>query len=426
MSTNQQVSSSSLSKNDLSQTITDRFDVLLSQSSIQQALSFIEADSENTLQEQIAITAIPAPSFQEDERGRDYKRRLEELGLVDVTIDEEGNVFGRRPGVGDGPVLFVSSHLDTVFPAGTDTVARERDGRYYAPGISDNGRGLAGVLAILRALNHAGIQTQGDLIFGATVGEEGVGDLRGAKAFFRHHADIDGFISIEPGEPSRTTYLATGSRRYRVTYQGKGGHSYGDFGIPSAIHALGRAIAMIAEVKVPADPKTTFTVGEISGGTSVNTIAATATMLVDMRSSSQEELARLEEQVLQLIEQAAVLENERWGARDIQVHVERIGDRPGGAQSADAPIVQASLAASLALGDDAILDDAASTDSNVPISLRIPAVTLGGGGISGGLHTLEEFFDPTDAHKGIQKIFLTVVGLVGVADVVDAILPKRV
>lgn len=401
-----------------------RYRRLLEDGKIQQALAFIETDNDRTLQDQINITEIPAPSFQEEARAAYYKRCLESFGLQDVCTDAEGNVFGVRPGVSGGPVVFVSSHLDTVFPEGTDTAVHERDGKFYAPGISDDGRGLAVVLSLLRAFREANIETCGDVIFGATVGEEGIGDLRGVKAFFRDHPTVDGFISIEPGDPSRSTYLATGSRRYRVRYLGPGGHSYGDFGTPSAIHALGRAIALFADLAVPADPKTTFTVGEISGGTSVNTIAAEATMMVDMRSSSQTELAKLEQQFLRVTKRAAELENLRWGREAIEVDVELVGDRPAGSQAPDAPIVQAALAASAAVDELPILDEAKSTDANVPISLGIPAVTLGGGGGSGGMHTLEEYFDPTDAHRGVQKVFLTVVGLVGVANVSLPILSK--
>jgi len=398
------------------------YELLLKDPKIIEGLNFIQSDNENTLNEQIEITEIPAPTFKEQERGEDYKRRLIELGLKNVQTDRVGNVYGIRPGTGNGPKLFVSAHLDTVFPEGTDVAVKRKDGRVYAPGISDDGRGLAVVLSLIRALDRANIQTVGDIIFGATVGEEGLGDLRGVKTFFQDHDDIDGFISIEPGDPSRNTYLATGSHRYSVTYKGPGGHSYGAFGVPSAIHALGRAIAKISDLHTPDDPKTTFTVGTIQGGTSVNTIAANATMVIDMRSTSQDELLKLEEKVLSIIDQAKEEENKRWNQDLITVDVQLVGKRPAGSQPADAPIVQAAMAASIALGFDAILGEPSSTDANVPISLGIPAVTLGGGGKFGGAHTLGEYFDPTDAFYGVQKIFLTILGLVGVDQVSDPIL----
>jgi tripeptide aminopeptidase len=409
----------------ISPVVHDTYDKLFADEKVQAALAFIRSDNEQTMEDQIQITEIPAPPFHERRRGEYYKARLEALGLKDVRFDDEGNVFGLRPGTGSGPTMFVCAHLDTVFPEGTDTTVTQRDGKYFAPGIADDGRGLAVVLSLVRALQQTGLKTHGDILFGATVGEEGLGDLRGVKAFFRDNPGIDGFISIEPGEPSRTTYLATGSHRYRVTYRGPGGHSFGAFGTPSAIHALGRAIAMISDITVPEDPKTTFTVGEIRGGTSINTIAAEATMMIDMRSNSEEELRKLEAQVLDILQKAADDENRRWGRDSIRVEIELVGNRPAGSQPADAVIVQAAMAATKALGFEPELDEPHSTDSNVPISLGIPAVTLGGGGTAEGFHTLDEWFDPTDAYYGVQKILLTILGLVGVQGVSEPLLQRR-
>jgi acetylornithine deacetylase/succinyl-diaminopimelate desuccinylase-like protein len=281
------------------------------------------------------------------------------------------------------------------------------------------------VLTLLRAIELAGIHTNGDILFGATVGEEGLGDLNGVKALFENNLDIDGFISIEPGSPERITYLGTGSRRYHVTYTGPGGHSFGDFGKPSAIHALGRAISAISDIQTPEEPKTTFNVGTIGGGTSVNTISAHAEMLIDMRSVSPAALTDLEEKVIDILKKSAEDENKRWETNEIQVQIKQVGDRPAGSQPKDSKIVQAALASAEALGFEPILDEPSSTDSNVPISLKIPAVTLGGGGKSGGCHTLEEYYDPTDAFYGVQKIFLTMLGLVGVENVCQPLLHKK-
>jgi acetylornithine deacetylase/succinyl-diaminopimelate desuccinylase-like protein len=252
-----------------------------------------------------------------------------------------------------------------------------------------------------------------------------LGDLRGVKAIFRDRQDIDGFISIEPGKPSLTIYLGTGSRRYSITYKGPGGHSYIAFGIPSAIHALGRAIAKISDLRVPEDPKSTFTVGTISGGTSVNTIAAEASMLLDLRSNSPEELSKLEEKALAMLNEAADEENEHWKSDAIQVDIKLVGDRPAGTQSSEAIIVQAALASTEAIGFAPELSQPSSTDANVPISLGIPAVTLSGGGASGGAHTLEEWFDPTDAHYGVQRVFLAILGLVGIENIIEPLLQKK-
>jgi tripeptide aminopeptidase len=409
----------------ISEHVKEVYDLLLKDEKIQEGLSFIESENDNTTKNQIEVTRIPAPTFQEEVRGKFYKKRLEELGLQNITVDKVGNVFGIRRGTGNGPRLAVCAHLDTVFPKETDITVREEDGKVFAPGIADDGRGLAVVLTLLKVFNQVGIQTKGDILFGATVGEEGLGDLNGVKALFQHRTDIDGFISIEPGNPARTTYLGTGSHRYRVTFKGPGGHSFGDFGLPSAIHAMGRAIAGISDIETPADPKTTFTIGTVSGGTSVNTIAAEATMLVDLRSTSQEELLKLEDKALAIIHQAVEDENKRWNTNALSVDLTLVGDRPAGEQSADAFIVQASAAASKAIGCEPGLEPPSSTDSNVPISLGIPAVTLGGGGTFGGAHTLQEYFDATDAYYGVQKVFLTILGLVGVDQLHAPLLEKR-
>lgn len=425
--------------------VSDRIQEIMGQvsahSDVRRALAWIHADVERTIEEQIELTEIAAPSFQEALRGERFKEKLEALFLEDVCIDPVGNVTGIRRGVGDGPTLLICAHLDTVFPAGTDVSVKRREGRLFAPGIADDGRGLATVLGLARALQESGIKTRGDILFGATVGEEGLGDLRGVKALFGGHTQakpaqagltsadyvprIDGFISIEPGSPSRTTYLATGSRRYRITFHGQGGHSFGDFGTPSAIHALGRAIANIADLRPPRDPKTTFNVGEISGGTSVNTIAQRASMLLDLRSNSLAELSALEEQALCAVRAACDEENRGVDRPKLRVEIEKIGDRPAGEQSPDAPIVRASLAAARVLGLEPVLDQAQSTDANVPIQLGIPSVTLGGGGDCGGMHTLEEFFDPRGSHVGVQHAFLTMLALVGVRDAWEPLLENR-
>ncbi|WP_083511428.1 M20/M25/M40 family metallo-hydrolase [Alicyclobacillus acidiphilus] len=395
------------------------FEKMLRDERVRRAMAVIEADDERTLREQIELTQIPAPPFQEKVRGEAYRDRLLALGLKDVHVDAEGNVHGVRKGVGGGPTVFVCAHLDTVFPEGTDTVVRDRDGKYFAPGIADDGRGLAAVLAILRGFEAAGIATRGDVMFGATVGEEGLGDLRGVKALFRNGPKIDAFISIEPGDAGAITYLATGSRRYRVTFRGPGGHSYGDFGKPSAIHAMGRAIAAIGDIEVPDEPKTTFTVGEVRGGTSVNTIAAEAEMMVDMRSTSEAALDALEAKVLKLIDEAVERENRRWGSDAIRVEKVLMGNRPSGSQPEDAAIVRVAAAAAIAMGKEPVLLGPSSTDANVPIHLGVPALTLHGGGDFGGIHTLDEYFEPKNAFAGVQHVFLTVLGLVGVEGVIE-------
>ena len=392
---------------------------------VQKGLAFLEADHQNTITDQIAITEIPAPPFKETKRARYYLERLQSIGLSDVAEDSEGNVFGTYKGSGDGPRIFVSAHLDTVFNEGTDTTVQKKEGRLYAPGIADNSRGLAALLSVIRALKETGIQTVGDIVFGGDVGEEGLGDLRGMKAFFRARQDIDAYITVDGVKEQVITYLATGSRRYEVTFHGPGGHSWNAFGLPSAIHALGRAIAKIGNIVTPSDPKTTFTVGTITGGTSVNSIAAEASMLVDLRSASETELKTLENNMLALLEEAATEENSRWNSNAIKVSSKIVGDRPAGQQSPDSPLVQAVWAATQAVGLVPEFGPASSTDANLPMSLGIPSIRLCGGGAEGLNHSLEEWYDPKDGYRGPQKIFMALLGLVGVAGLTEPILPLR-
>lgn len=394
---------------------------------VKKGLSFLEADDANTLDDQKKMTVIPAPPFKEQKRAEYYRNRLHELGLQDVRIDSEGNAIGVRRGSGNGPKLVVSAHLDTVFPEGTDVSIKEKDGRLYAPGIADDTRGLAEILSIIRALNATGIKTVGDIWFVGTVGEEGLGDLRGVKALFRDNKDIDGFITIEsPGRGINSIgRVMVGSRRFRVTFKGPGGHSFGAFGLPSAIHALGRAVAKISEVQTPKSPKTTFTVGTISGGISTNSIAGEAAMQIDMRSSDMESLQKLEAEVMAHIKQAAAEENTRWGATSINVDIKLIGDRPAGSVPYDSPVTQASALAIQTVGFPKIVFGEGSTDANLAVSLGIPATRLSSGGRSGGTHSFNEWYLPQLAYVGPQASFLTTLGLVGIEGVNQPILPKR-
>ena len=395
---------------------------------VKSALAAIQRDDELTLKEQIELNEIEAPPFKEQKRAADFLRRVRALGISDAKIDSEGNVIGTRRGSGKGPRLIVSAHLDTVFPEGTDVKVKQKDGRYYAPGIYDDARGLAVVLQVLRTLNETKIETVGDLVFVGTVGEEELGDLRGVKALFRDDRRIDGFISVDGVQVWRVVYAATGSRRYKIAFVGPGGHSFSAFGLPSATHTMGRAIAKISEVRTPANPKTTFTVGTVTGGTSVNAIAAQAELGLDMRSDSAEELKKLEASILPLMQQAADEENRRWGAKpeqQIKVELKLVGDRPAGAQTYESPVVDTARAALGTLGLEAKSIAASSTDSNLPISLGIPAATLGGGGQGSGSHSPGEWYQPVDAWQGPQKLLLTVLGLVGVQGSSAPLLPVR-
>ncbi len=402
----------------------DRLTAISGDAAVRSALSFLEADAGRTLDEQKALTSIPAPPFKEQARAAYFRDRLAEAGIDDARIDTEGNVIGVRPG-SRGPTLVLSAHIDTVFPQGTDLTITEKDGKLYAPGIRDDSRGLAAVLSVARAFNRARLRTVGNVWFVGTVGEEALGNLRGVRALFRDHAGIDGFISIDGGEMGRITIGATGSRRFRVTYKGPGGHSFGAFGQPSAVHAMGRAIAKISDLRTPSDPKTTFNVGRVRGGTGATAIAEDAVMDVDVRSNSDEELQRIAATVVAIIEQAARDENARWGSERLEVAIENIGDRPAGAQAKESSIVRAAVAALGVMGITELNYGSSSTDCNIPISLGIPAIALPGGGRSGGNHALTEWYDPQLGHLGPQAALLTVLALCGIEGLTQPSLQQR-
>lgn len=412
-------------KDVISTEIKQVYEKFMKATNIRQAMDFMKEDHAQTVEEQITITEIPAPPFQEHVRAKDFMRRLKDLGLKDVQMDDEGNVFGIRPGTGKGPKVFMSAHLDTVFPEGTDTTVREEDGVLYAPGISDDTRGLAEVLSIIRACNEIDLKNVGDIVFGGTVGEEGAGDLRGVKAFFTDQSDIDGFLSIDGPRIDNIVYLGTGSYRYTINYTGPGGHSFGAFGTPSAIHALGRAVAAIADLQTKTEPKTTFTVGEINGGTTVNAIAEKASMNVDLRSNDQKELDVLRKRFLTIVQEAADAENKRWNTDTLTVDVDLFGNRPPAFQEKEGEIIQCAQQALMIMERTPELSQPSSTDANYPMSLGIPSLALGRGGNAGGTHTLGEWYDPTDAYVAVQKNFLTLIGLVGVAGISEPLLPIK-
>ena len=386
----------------------------------------IKADDEAAFAEQKRITEIPAPPYKEKVRAEYFLKRMQELGFKDASIDTEGNVIALRRGSGGRPRLVVSAHLDTVFPEGTDVTVKEKDGVTLAPGIGDDSRGLAALLSLIKAVNANGIATVGDIMFVGTVGEEELGNLRGVKALFRDHGDIDGFISIDGLGVTRIVNQATGSHRYEMIFKGPGGHSFQEFGLPSAIHAMGRAIAKISDLQTPSDPKTTFTVGTVSGGTSVNAIASEARMAVDMRSDSTDELLKLEARLLDLVRQALAEENARWKSDRMTVEIRLIGDRPAGIVAMDSPIVQASQRAVTVLtGKPRVTFAGSSTDSNLAMSLGIPAVTIGGGGEGGNWHSRNEWYKPVDPWLGPQSALLTILVLAGLDGVTKPALAVR-
>ena len=395
---------------------------LLRCNAVQEAFRFLKEDDERALQETLEMCQIPAPSYQEEKKAEYVFHKMQEAGLEDVHIDEVGNVLGVRKGNGNGPRIVLAGHTDTVFPMETDLTLKQDGNRYSCPGIGDDTSAVAELLSIARAMNAVGIRGEGDIVFCANVCEEGLGDLRGTKHVFgvdgsaRH--PFDGFISIDDKNTSGIIYQAVGSERYLVTFHGTGGHSYTGFGIPSPIHAMGRAIAKISDFQVPSAPKTTFTVGVVNGGSSVNVIAEESSMLVDMRSLDANALAELSAKFHKAVEEAVEEENARWGlgindSDCITVTFEQKGKRPAGTQEKQCQIVQAANVANQVIGMETLYIGAASTDANIPISLGIPAITVGWGGKGGGEHTIHEWYEHTETWKGPQRDLLLLLALSG-------------
>jgi tripeptide aminopeptidase len=391
---------------------TDIGSQLLQEPAVKAAIDRLKRREPQLVDEQIQLCEIPAPPFKEARRAEAVRQSFQSLGLKNVRIDRAGNVLGERGGTAAGPHLVFSAHLDTVF--GEEVAIRlTRTGAVIkGPGISDDCRGLAVLLGVIRALDAAQIQTPGPITFVGTVGEEGLGDLRGVKELFKGELKgrIDRFVSVD-GAGLGITHVGVGSLRYRVTFKGTGGHSYGDFGLANPIHALGRAMARIADIDVPAVPKTTFNIGRVGGGTSVNAIASEAWMEVDLRSSDRAALATLDSSLQKALEAALNAENERWGNRGrLTLTKTTVGNRPAGSVRADAPIVQAAVSVTRALGLPVSLDEG-STDANLAMSLGLPAITIDGGGTATGTHSTDEAFDSTNSWQGTVRAFLLVLAL---------------
>ena len=385
---------------------------LFAQPLVRAALDAVKVDESQVIRDQIRLCQIPAPPFHEGQRAQAMKTSFEQAGLANVRLDRIGNVLGDRPGVAGKPHIVVAAHLDTVFPEGTDLRVTKTGSGLKGPGIGDDCRGLAALLSVARALVRSRVQLRGSITRVADVGEEGLGDLRGMRELFgvTLKGKIDEFISIDGGGLFVTT-AGVGSHRYRVTFNGPGGHSYAAFGTPNPIHAMGRVIAKIAQLQVPGQPKTTFSVGRVSGGTSINAIASECWMEVDLRSASTTELATLTAKFDEAIETGVREENARWAlAERVTAKKELVGDRPPGRTPDDSIIVQTARGAARAL-QLSVPENESSTDANVPMQLKIPAVTIGAGGSGAGQHTLLETFDTTDAWRGTQYALLLAIAL---------------
>lgn len=383
---------------------------------VKQALSALERDNAWTIEQQISLCEIPAPPFKEAARAAAFRDRLTALGVQNVRIDREGNVIGEVRGSRPGPTVLLSGHLDTVFPEGTNVKVKREGTRLSSPGIGDDCRGLAVTLAVARQIVSAKIPFAGRLLVVGTVGEEGPGNLRGVRAIFASPLkdSVDVFLSVD-GAGFGITNGGVGSNRYRVSYVGPGGHSYGAFGMPNPIHAMGRAIAKIADLKVPTSPKVTFNVGVVSGGTSVNSISGSAVMDIDLRSESAAALATIDAELQKALREALAEERARWpGSKAaLDMRVDTIGLRPAGRTADTAAVVRTAQAASTHMKVSSRLGTS-STDANIAMSLGIPALTLDGGGDAENAHALNEWYDDgTDGFKGPQWVMLVVLGLLG-------------
>jgi tripeptide aminopeptidase len=389
-----------------------------------QAVAFIQADQDRFVRELIALTEIPAPPFKEQARAKAFMDMLRQQGLSDVEMDGEGNVMGIRRGTGPagGAMLVVNAHLDTVFPEGTDVKVKRQGTRLSAPGIGDDTRGLALVLALVRTLDAARFTTPTDILFVGNVGEEGEGDLRGIKFLLekgKYKDRIKQVVAIDGNESTAITRGGVGSKRYRVTFKGPGGHSYGAFGLVNPAFAMGGAIAKFGRLEVPAKPKTTYGVGVVRGGTSVNSIPSEVSMDVDLRSEACAELKKIDEAFLAVVREAADEENKTRSTKEGRIEADPrvIGERPCGETPMEAPIVKAAAAAVRAFGLTPEFT-ISSTDANVPMNLGIPAITIGRGGPGGRAHSPDEWadVDPAANVKNVQvalTILLAVAGGAG-------------
>jgi tripeptide aminopeptidase len=368
--------------------------------------------------EQARLTEIPAPPFQESERAAAVKVLLSAVGL-EVSVDKSGNVIGMLRGAADKEIVILSAHLDTVFPAGTDVKVHRDKSRMTAPGISDNGAGLAALVAVARALHEARIQPQRTILFVADVGEEGEGNLRGMRAIVDAYRErLKAVIVMDGSSIDHVTTKALASRRVEVVISGPGGHSWSDFGIPNPINALIRGSVRFINTRVPAHPRTTFNLGQIEGGTSVNSIPHEARLKVDLRSENDDELIRLETALRECM--AAGIRDEMETSRDrskgkLEWKLDLLGSRPGGELASNSPLLATLRAADEAVHNQSRLERA-STDANIPLSLGIDAISIGAGGNGGGAHSLQEWYESDGREIGLQRVLLTLLGTSGVVE----------
>lgn len=411
--------------------VAEAFARLLADPGIQKALAYIKADHANMVEEQKEMALIPGAPYTELEiRSPMYREKLEQYGLADCFTDEVGNVFGYVHGSGAGPKILMEAHLDTVFPLETPLKIEMKGSRIYCPGIGDDTAAMASLLCVIRAIRHAGLKPCGTLMIGGTVGEESPGDARGVIHLMETQKDLDAYIAVETCWTHRVTRGAVACVRYEVIFTGPGGHSWNAFGLPSPLHAAGRAVAAIAELQPPKAPKTTFNVGIINGGTTVNSIASETRMRVDVRSVSTRERDNLAKTIADIIHDAVKEENcarpmpEGSDSAGIAVTIRTYNVKPGGDQPINAPIVQIAAEATRAVGVEPQFLPPSSTNANFPIDAGMPALCIGAGGNAGNSHAPDEWFDPTGGYDGPQKCLLMLYAAAGLQGVTEPLMPK--
>lgn len=383
------------------------------------AIATLEREHDRTVSDIVTLTEIPSPPFGERVRADAYLEMLRAHGLAEVQADGVGNVMGLRPGRETGPLVVVAAHLDTVFPAGTDVRVRREGTRLFAPGVGDDSRSLAVLLAFVRALDTAGIRTKRPILFVGDVGEEGPGDLRGMRHLFRagpFAGKIGDFITVDSPDMDGVVVRGVGSKRYRVTFRGPGGHSYGAFGLVNPMQAMAQTVMELGRTAVPADPRTTYCASVVGGGTSVNAIPDAVWLEVDLRSQDPQELARLEARFLRIVEAAVDAENHARSVREgeVKAEVALTGDRPAGATDHACPLARYAADAIAAHGFTPRLS-ASSTDANIAMSLGIPAIKIGSGGTGGRGHSLEEWIDVEEkaSVRGMAAGLVTLLAIAG-------------
>ena len=379
------------------------------------AVDWLEHNANWVTEQQIRLTETPAPEWCESRRAEYLRRIFEGMGL-ETRIDETGNAIAERRGADATSVILVVAHLDTVFPAGTNVTVKRSGTRLEAPGISDNGAGLAALVGVARAFNESGVRTTKTIVFAGDVGEEGEGNLRGVRALVEaYRSRLAAVIAVDGPSAEHITVQGIASRRFEIAVSGPGGHSWSDFGRPNPITALARGIVEFSGVRVADHPRSSFNFGVIEGGASVNSIPSRAAVKVDLRSENDSELARLELSLHEAMDAGVRQEIESTHSVDdaLKLTFRPLGVRPSGKLAEGSPLLEAIREVDTYLGTRSRLERS-STDANIPLSLGIPAVSLGGGGTGGSAHTLAEWYDPSGRALGLKRLYLTLVALAGI------------